>query len=471
MTTLQSISSCTMLRIVSGAAVTVALLASPVRLHSQQTSIDDSQAGVLTNLDQSTLYPIQTQMAQTSNQNHLNENADTARYTDNALRQRPFYFSLETLGVWTSNLANTYDTVPARSGEYLRLGAPVGVHFWNSRSDFNAFLRVDTSLYPGNSYLNHTSEVYSHQYLRKLSEITTASWSLAGGHVVTLGQYLSPLIGVGSTGVVSPQQTGGLQATNDAATTFTLAHQLSERDTISASGTAGWLDQPLLAVKNAQIIGAYRQVTGGGVLQWQHALNSREIAGVELNNVYVKGLNPDGDSNFSSAKLTFSQTLTPHTFFTGGIGPLFIHSVFPGVPNQDEISYAANAAVDYNQRIGHISVGYARVYAVGYLSPSSLANQLYASFDRPVSSRLHLTADTQYIRTTLPVQQQAGAYSQVGFTTRLDMYLTPTLIYQIGGSVFNQDATPEIPGYHYNTFSTGITYAFGHRLNAAEVQP
>lgn len=460
-----------MLSIFGAAAVSVVLIASPPCLHGQQTPIDDSQSEMLTNLDQSSLYPVQTQMAETSNQNHLNENADTARYTDRALRQRPFYFSIETLSVWTSNLQNTYDTVPAKSGEYVRLGAPVGVHFWNSRSDFNAFFRVDSSLYPGNSYLNHTSEVYSHQYIRKLSEITTASWSLAGGHVVTLGQYLSPLIGIGSTGVVAPQQTGGLQATNDAATTLTLAHQFSERDTVTASGTAGWMDQPLLAVTNGKTIAAYRQVTGGGVLQWQHALNSREIAGVELNNVYVKGLTPDGDSNFSSAKFTFSQTLTPHSFFAGGIGPLFIHSVIPGIPNEDDVSYAANASIDYNQLIGHISVGYARVYAVGYLSPSSVANQVYASFDRPLASRLHLTADTQYIQTRLPAQQQIGAYSQLGFTTILDVYLTRNLIYQIGGSIFHQDATAQIPGYRYNTFSGGLTYSFGRTPNVAEVQP
>ena len=471
MTFLMPTSSRALHCILCAAATIMVLLASPARLYSQQTPIDDSQAGVLDNLDQSSLYPIQTQMAETSNQNRLNENADTARYTDRALRQRPFYFSIETLGVWTSNLENTYDSVPAKSGEYLRLGAPVGVHLWNARSDFNAFFRVDSSLYPGNSYLNHTSEVYSHQYIRKLSEVTTASWSLAGGHVVTLGQYLSPLIGVGSTGVVTPQQTGGLQATNDAASTLTLAHQFSERDTITASGTVGWMDQPVVAVANAPTIGAYRQVTGGGVLQWQHALNSREIAGVELNNVYVKGLTPGGDSNFASAKFTFSQTLTPHSFFTGGIGPLFLHSVVPGIPNEDDISYAANASIDYTQIIGHISAGFARVYAVGYLSPSSVANQVYATFDRPLTGRFHLTADTQYIRTSLPAQQLAGNYSQVGFTTRLDMYLTRNLIYQVGGSIFHQDATSQIPGYRYNTFSGGITYSFGRTPNAAEVQP
>lgn len=457
-------------RILSMILVAGAVLAGAPRLCGQQSTVDDSQAGLLNNLDQSSLYPIQTQMAETSNQNRLNENADTAKYTDNAFTHAPFYFSLEAVGIWTTNIEHTYDNVPAVSGEYVNLGAPVGLHLRNERSDFNAFFRVDTSFYPNRSDLNHTSEVYSHQFIHRLSDITTSSWSLAGGHVVSLGQYLSPIIGIGSTGVVTPQQTAGLQATNDAATTYTLAHQLSERDTITGSGTVGWIDEPIQSGLTTQSIGAYRQITGGAVFQWQHALNTREITGVELTNVYVRGLEPDGDSNFSTAEFTFSQTLTPHSFFTAGAGPLFVHSVVPGVSNQDDVSYAANATFDYNRLIGHISAGYARIYAVGYLSPSNVANELFLTFDRPLTGRLHLTADTQYIRTAIP-EQTSGDYSQLGFTTRLDMHLTHNFVYQIGGAVFNQDATTQIPGYHYNNVSGGLTYFFGNAPAAVGAQP
>jgi hypothetical protein len=457
-------------RSLAGFCLALLMLTAAPSLFGQVSPIDDSQAGVLSNLDQSTMYPIQTQMAETSNQNRLNENADTSKYTDNTLTHRPFYFSLEAMGIWTTNLERTYDNVPSISGEYVQLAAPMGVHLTNSRSDFNAFFRVDTNIYPGYTYLNHTSEVYSHQFVHQMSNITTSSWSLAGGHVVSLGQYLSPVISVGSSGVVIPQQTGGLQATNDAATTYTLAHQTSERNTLTVSGTAGWIDQPVVATGSTQLIGAYRQITGGGVLQWQRALNTRQIAGVEVTDVYVKGLTPTGDSNFTAAKFTFSQTLTPHAFFTGGIGPLYVHSNVTGTPIQNDVSYAANASIDYNQLIGHISGGYSRIYAVGYLSPSSVANELYLTFNRPLTRKLKLTADTQYINTTLPAQQTTGTYSQVGFTSRLDMYLTRNFVYQIGGSIFQQDATSQIPGYRYDNFSGGITYYFGHAPSPEGVQ-
>jgi hypothetical protein len=456
----------TALRSFSGIILAIAILAGAPSLHGQESPIDDSQAGVLSGLDQSTTYPVQVQQAETSNQNRLNDNADTSRYTDNAFVNRPFYFSVESLGVWTSNLARSYDTVPAVGGEYVRLGVPVGLHLRSKRNDFNTFFRVDTSMYPGNSNLNHTSFIYSHQLVHQMSDITTSSWSLAGGHIVTLGQYLTPIIGVGSTGVVAPQQTSGLSAIDDAATTYTLAHQTSARDTLSLSGTVGWLDQPVLQTTGGPTTGAYREITGGAVAHWQRAINSREMAGVELSNVYVKGLNPRGESNFSAAKFTFSQTLTPHMSVSGGIGPLFVQSNVAGVTSQNSVSYAANAGVDYNRLFGHVSALYSRIYAVGYLSPSDIANEYFVSFDRPITPRFHLTSDTLYIRTALAQQQTNGAYSQVGFTTRLDMYLTRNIMYQIGGSIFNQDSTVQIPGYRYNNISGGLTYYFGHAPTA-----
>ncbi len=439
-------------------------------LYGQVSPVNDSQTSVLSNLDQSTMYPIQTEMAETSNLNRLNENADTSRYTDNPFRHGPFYFSVEALGVWTTNLQNAYSNEPYSSGEYFRLGAPVGLHLTNERTDFNGFFRVDSSMYPGYNNLTHTSEVYSHQLVHQFSDITTSSWSLAGGHIETLGQYLSPVVTVGSAGVVAPQQTSGLQSTDDAATTYTLAHQMSERDTLTASGTAGWLDQPVVNASGARLT-TYREITGGGAAQWQHALNTRETVGAEVTNVYVHGLTPTGDSNFTAAKFTFSQTLTPHSFVSGGVGPLYAHSAVTGTTTQSYVSYAANVDYTNQTRFGRISGGYSRLYAVGYLAPASVGNYLYLNFDRPLSPMFHLTADTLYLRTALPEQQTSGVYSQVGFTTRLDVHLTRYLEYQIEGDVFNQDATSLLPGYSYDNVATGFTFYFGNIETAEGVQP
>ncbi|HEX5234131.1 MAG TPA: hypothetical protein VFW25_02245 [Silvibacterium sp.] len=407
-------------------------------------------------------------MAETPNLGRLNENADTITYTDNALTRSPLYFSIDTTGTATSNLNDSFSNQPVASGFYFDIGAPIGIHLATPVSDFGAYFRADTSFYPGHTDLNHTSEVYSHLLTHQFSDTTTASWSVAGGHVVTLGHYLSPVIGIGTTGVVATTEASGLAPLTDAATTLSMSHQFSERDSLSTAVTGGWLDQPTLAgaARGGSI--SNRQATGGGDMQWQHALNSRELAGIEFTNVYVAGLTPVGMSNFSSVKLTFGQTLTPHSSFTGGIGPLYTHSALTGTQDQNNFSYTANAGVDYRRSFGRITAGYSRVYVVGYLAPTSVANQLYLTFDRPLSSRLFLSADAQLLQSS--AQQSGTSYSTFGFTSRLDMYMAHSLAYNISGSSFIQGTGAEEPGYRDNEVSFGVTYYFRSPLSRAGAQ-
>ncbi|HTV04879.1 MAG TPA: hypothetical protein VME86_05885 [Acidobacteriaceae bacterium] len=449
-----------------GLLLTIAIGLTAPCLHAQTTSLDQSQsAAVIGSLDQNDTYPVQAQMAETSNLNSLNENADTSKYTDNSLTRGPIFFALETTGTWTTNLQDTYSTEPSTSGEYVSLGAPVGIHLSDNTNDFGAFFRVDTSFYPGYSGLNHTSEIYSHQLVHRFSDITTGSWSLAGGHVVTLGRYLPPVIGVGSTDLVVSQQASGLQAMDDAATSYTLAHQTSARDTVTASGTAGWIDEPVPGENGGIQTASYRQLAGGGALQWQRALNTREKAGVEVTDVYVKGLSPTGSSNFVATTLTFSQTLTPHSTFTAGAGPLFAGTKVANNTPTNYLSYAANAGVIYRTAFGDINAGYARVYAAGYLTSTNIANELYLSFDRPITSKLVLTADTQYLRSSNEAQPSVGSFSEFGFTARLDMHITRSLVYQIEGSSFTQSSGLNLPGYKYDNISGGVTFYFGNPLS------
>lgn len=425
---------------------------------------DEAQSETVTPLDQISMYPVQSQMAETPNLNTLNENADTLKYADNALTRGPFFFSVETSGTATSNLRDTFDNQKSTAGAYFTVGVPVGIHLWNPVTDFSAYLRYETSFYAGYSDLDHSSEVYSHQLTHQYSDTTTTSWSLAGGHIVTLGHYLSPVIGVGTTGVLAPQESSGLQPLTDAATTYSVAHQLSERNSFTAAATGGWVDQPVLNPTPGNVT-SYRQVTGGGDVQWQHALNSREIAGLEATDVYIDGISPNGTGNFASAKLTFGQTLTPHTSITAGIGPLFTRSDITGTPVQSSFTYAANAEVQYRRTSGHIAGGFSRVYELGYIAPASVANDLYFSFNRPLSSKLFLTADTQYVANSAFAGR--NNYKQFVFTTRLDMFFTHTLVYHVDGSSFVQDTASANPGYHDTEISSGITYYFGNPLSRA----
>lgn len=454
----------TLLRLTAGLCLAVAAASAP-SLYGQADPADNSAAS---SLDQASAFPVQSQMADTPNLGRLNENADTVTYADHSLDQGPLFFSIDATGTATSNLNDSFENQPATRGFYFDLGAPIGIHLATPVSDFAAYFRADTSFYPGHADLNHTSEIYSHLLTHQFSDITTASWSVAGGHVVTLGHYLYPVIGIGTTGVVAPTEASGLAPLTDAATTLSITHQSSERDSLSAAVTGGWFDQPTLAGAGRHGSISSRQATGGGDMQWQHALNTRELAGVELSNVYVAGLTPTGMSNFSSVKLTFGQTLTPHTSFSGGIGPLYTHSALTGAQDQNNLSYTANAGVNYQRLFGHISAGYSRVYVIGYLAPTSVANQLYLSFDRPLNSRIFLSADAQYLRNS--AQQSAASYSTFGFTSRLDMYFAHDLAYHVAGSSFIQGTGTEAPGYRDNEVSLGVTYYFRSPLARAGVQ-
>lgn len=436
-------------------------------IYSQVAPPDEAQPGTMSALDQASMYPVQSQTTETPNLNALNDNADTTKYADAALTRGPVFFSLDTTAAWATNINQTYNNQPSASGTYYNVGVPLGLHLWSPVTNFIAYFKGDTSFYPGHSGDNHTSFIYSQQLDHQLSDATTTSWSVAGGHIVELGHYLSPVISVGTTGVIASQRPAGLQPFNDAATTFSISHQTSERDSFIAAATAGWFDQPKAGPNTGNPF-AYRQLTGGGDFQWQRALNARQLGGVEITNVYIAGLAPGGMANFTSAKLTFGQALTSHSSLTAGIGPLFSQSASDGGKSQDNFTYSANVAYEYRRLSGHVTTGFARLYELSYLQNASIANEFYFSFDRPLTPKLLLTEDLQYVRSSIIGNQDN--YSQFVSTTRLDMYLTHTLDYHFEASSDIQASGIQTPGFSDNEVSTGITYYFGSPLSRAGVQ-
>lgn len=418
-------------------------------------------------LDQASLDAAPSQTADTPNLNSLNENAASVQLTDGALTRRPFFFGVETSGTFTTNLFNALGNESLQSGSYFDVAIPVGLHLSSPTTNFGATFREDTAFYLGYSNLNHTSYSYSHQLDHQTSDTTKTSWSLAGGHIVTLGNYLSPVIGVGTSGVAFTPRSGGLEPLNDAATSYAITHRLSERDSVIASATAGWLDQSVSGQPTPGEPSSYEQATGGGDAQWQRALNSRAIVGVDVTDAYIKSISPVGDSNFTAAKMTFSQTLTPHGAVTGGIGPLYVASAQSGVKSTSTFSYTANAGFEYQSTYAHISGGYSRLYQVGYFAAANVANQLYFRFDRPLSRRIYLTVASQFMKITTPTATtNAQNYSQYGFTGRLDTYLTRSLVYYVSGSAFSQGSvTTDVgrsPGYQYDEVTSGFTCYFGN---------
>lgn len=405
-----------------------------------------------------------TPEAGTPTLNTLNQNANSIQYTDRDRVMAPLHFAVEAAGAWTNNLLNALNSQDAQSASYFTLGVPVSLQLSSQRTSFQAYVRMDSNFYPSYPDLNHTSEVYSHQLTHQMSETTSMSWSLAGGRIVELGNYLPPVIAIGSTGVALPVQSGGLQPLYNAASTYAISHQLSMRDAVTASATAGWLDEPEGSLSIGGKAFQNRQWTGGGDLHWQRTLNTRESAGVELTNVYIKGISPSGMGNFTTAIITFGQTLTPHLSFIGGAGPLFIRSQQNGSAASNGLSYSANASVTYRSTIGDISGTYSRVYEMSYFLAPTVENRIAMDFDRPLTRAINLTAGFDRILSSAAADGSTVGYSQFGLSARMDFYLGRGISYYVGGTSFNNSSivsTATYPGYGGDSITYGITYHFG----------
>jgi hypothetical protein len=109
------------------------------------------------------------------------------------------------------------------------------------------------------------------------------------------------------------------------------------------------------------------------------------------------------------------------------------------------------------------------VYEPGYITPASVANELYVNFDRPLTSKIVLTAASQFA-TSAAFKGQNNYSSQFVFTTRLDVYLTHFLAYHVEGSSFIQDTGARTPGYNDNEVASGITFYFGNPLSREGVR-
>jgi hypothetical protein len=408
-----------------------------------------------------------------SNLEQLNQNAGSISYTDGVRKRSPFSFATEFSGVWTSNIYNTVDTTPRQSGSYLDIGVPVALQLSGQQTNFSAYFHEDANIYPGYSDLTHTSETYSHQLTFRLSDRTLMSWSLAGGRIVTVGNYLFPIISVGSTGIALPQNSGGLKPMYNAATTYAFVHQLSERDTLTASGTGGWLDDPEgESSVNGQNF-SYHQWTGGGALQWQHALSPQRSVAVEVTDVYIKSLSPPGTGNFTTLSFTYSWNLARNLTFNGGAGPLFLEANQSGSEDVNKTSYNANASLDYRSRIGEIRGGYSRVYQISYLSEATIVNELSFELDHPLSRAMTLTAAGNYMRSPFTTNGNSQDFSQFGLSARLNIQLSHGFLWHVDESSFIQDAVTSAtgnPGYHNYSLRYGITYSFGNSASHGEEQ-
>lgn len=407
-------------------------------------------------------YRVESVIETQPNVSDMNSNAASVQNHDHW--HRPFNLGIEANNVLTSNLFNDFHSATQTSGDYLDLAFPLGFQFATPTTNFGIYFRETSTFYPSYSSLNHHSEIYSQNLEHKTSDITTWNWSAAGGRIVTVNEYLPTFISIGTTGVAQNSLSNGLLPLYNAASTLSVTHRLDDRDTLLASATGGWMQEPLNYGTSTQTATLSREAMGAGDVQLQRAMNPMQAVGVELTNIYVKGLSPVGASNFTSLKMTFQQAISQHGSLHVGVGPLYSHAASVLYPTENDFSYTADIGLDYQTSFARMSGGYARIFQLGYLAPATAAHRLYGVFDRPITRKMGLTVDASYFSAIAPKSYNAGNYSDFGFTSRLGYDITPQVVAFVSGSVFRQSA-PAGTNLGRNDFTTGITYTFGNPVS------
>lgn len=400
---------------------------------------------------------------------YVNTNASSVQNIDR--QHGPFSAGVEVRGSYTDNLFNSPNF--AKSGPYWVGSAPVGYRWFGGTSAFAADYRIDGAVYPGYSELNSISQVYLQRWEHKRSERASYFWDLTGGRVTSLGQYLPALLPVGNTGVAQPTQppTAGNVLQNsyiisNADTALGLNYKLSEKDSFAGTLTGGWLEQAEQGTPVRRFpLELLRSEPAALDLQGDHLLTPKTALGAEVTGLYVRGLAPLGHELYTAVEGTYKHNFSSYLGLRAAAGPLFNVYNVRRTGGNNEFSYLASAAIDYNTLFARMSAEFSRVIQLQYLGPPTIANQISGIFDRAVSRNMDLTLDARYINA--PGNATVVAQTTYGVTGRLDRYLASNLSVFVSAGRFalSLPATRSFSdSYGRDEVSGGIHYSFGAPL-------
>ena len=396
---------------------------------------------------------------------YVNANANTVQNTDH--QQAPLHASIELRGNYTGNVFSSSQSPLADA--YFAGAAPVGYRWENDTSRFAANYRIDGYIYPGYAEVNSISQVYTQRLVHKTSEATQFSWDLSAARVNSVGQYLPAVIGVGGTGVAEPTVGQNVAqnsyTTSNAVTDVGVVHRLTEKDRLTATVTGGWIEQRELIPEAGEQPEVLRSEPVGADLELDHRVTANSSLGVELTDLYLRGLAPVGHENYGVAEGTFKHKFTPYFAMEAAGGALFSRQSSDSSGSASTTGYAAHAGVDYDTNFARIAVNYSRVIQLQYQAEPTIANQVFGIFDRPISRTVDLTLLGRFIHSAAGIGEPAQ--SSFTLTGRLGYYVAPKVEIFVSGGRTQLDSAP-LPtrplSYNQNVISAGIVYLFGPPL-------
>jgi hypothetical protein len=396
----------------------------------------------------------------------LDESASSVFYRDR--ETGPFHLGVELRGGWNDNLFLQANN--GLSAGYFGIGVPVGLKVRGEKTQFNLNFHSDFSRYPSDSGVNSATYAYSHDLQHQSSERTSFYWGLAAGRLAGPGGYLAPVIPIGNTGVAQQAANSntnfGTYSTSNVATNLGLNHQIGAKDTFNAALTGAWTESnPGGSGSNANLARQKDQIAGI-TLEFAHALKPKLDLRLQATNVYVRGLEPRGHSNFASFEAILHQDLTNHTSYFVGAGPLWAASTQPAQPSTSALTYAALFGLEHHSRTSKITGGYTRVYQLGYLTSASVAHQLSLEFDQRLTRRNDLTVVTRYIRQV--GETAVNSDSNFGISGRVNTHLRRGIDLFFSADRTQQSA-PNVrgayPPYTRDELTGGVTFIFGQPLS------
>ncbi len=365
---------------------------------------------------------------------------------------------IEVSGGYMSNL---YSQPTNGLGSFLtQYSLPVTLDLSGERTRFHITYLPQFTLYaeaPG-VYQTH---VYGQTLLHSFSARTTLSWQLVGAYYRDVGQFLPTVLPVGGVGIAQPIGTGsavaGTSTISNVATSVALLHRMTARDQITYTGTAAW-NELRQSGTDAQPVAAQvlRNEPFAGDVLYEHTVTPSTFVGVEGTAAYVRGLSTLTNLTYETVLGTLRYGSTRSDSFSFSAGPMVRHSSGNVTPTSDGngVTYAMNVSYLHKSHLANVQAGYARVIQLSLDNSALPAHQLAASFGRPITRHLDLTADARYIRAISPTPNLNQ--SSFGGGLRVD-YRTGTRLswFANASDTYSSQPTSSVTGSTTTSFTRG----------------
>jgi hypothetical protein len=329
------------------------------------------------------------------------------------------------------------------------------------------------TIYPGYPALTTNTQGYSQTLDYRWSNDTVLYWAAAGSRVPSYdGIFLPETLNVGAISVVLSNLVSSIanntEIIDTAYSTLGVAHALGQHDIINYSGTGSWMELKQEKVTPGTVPFGLRDQTLSADIQYQHLLDLQRSVGLELTELYIRGMEPAGQQTTEVLMATYKTPVFGKTIASIGAGPLYTHaSTHPSVLLKGT-SYAATAGLSRQVKDTQFNVLYSRGYELGFVGGAYISHSIGGGFTTPLTHHLVANGSMGLVFSSEPSTTPgtpSGSFYEQGYTGRMDYKLNKqnALYFLYARSQFSAGAsTFGYASYNRSQYSLGYTYTLSH---------